>query len=47
LLLSKNVPITVIADRLGHSDKEITLNTYSHMLPGDENKAVDALENLE
>lgn len=46
LLLSKGVPITVIAKRLGHSDIEMTLNTYSHMLPGDEDKAIDVLETL-
>lgn len=46
LLLSKGVPITVIAKRLGHSDIEMTLNTYSHLLPGDEDKAINVLDNL-
>jgi len=46
LLLSKNVPITVISERLGHSDINMTLNTYSHMIPKDEDKAIYALETL-
>ena len=46
LLLSKNVPITVISQRLGHSDINMTLNTYSHMIPKDEDKAIDILNQL-
>ncbi len=47
LLLSKGIPVTVISKRLGHSDMTMTLNTYSHLIPEDENKAVDLLNNLE
>lgn len=46
LLISNGVPITVIAKRIGHSDIETTLNTYSHLLPGDEDKAIDVLNSL-
>ena len=46
LLLSKGVPITVISQRLGHSDINMTLNTYSHMMPNDEDKAVDMINGL-
>ncbi len=46
LLLSKNVPITVISKRLGHSDIDLTLNVYSHMIPKDEDKVVDILNEL-
>ena len=46
LLLSKNVPIIVISERLGHSDINMTLNTYSHMIPNDEDKAIDILNHL-
>ena len=46
LLLSMNVPITVISERLGHSDINMTLNTYSHMIPKDEDKAVDILNQI-
>lgn len=46
LLLSMNIPITVISERLGHSDINMTLNTYSHMIPKDEDKAVDILNKM-
>jgi len=46
LLLSTGVPITVISKRLGHSDITMTLNTYSHLIPEDEDKAVNIINNL-
>ncbi len=46
LLLSKGVPVTVISKRLGHSDITMTLNTYSHLIPEDENRAIDIINNL-
>lgn len=46
LLLSMNVPIIVISERLGHSDINMTLNTYSHMIPKDEDKAVNILNQI-
>lgn len=46
LLLSMNVPITVISERLGHSDINMTLNTYSHMIPKDEDKVVNILNQI-
>ena len=46
LLLSKNVPIIVISERLGHSDINMTLNTYSHMIPNDEDKAINILNQI-
>lgn len=46
LLLSKNVPITVISKRLGHSDIDLTLNIYSHMIPKDEDKAGNILNQI-
>jgi len=46
LLLSKGVPITVISKRLGHSDITMTLNTYSHLVPEDEDKAINIINNL-
>jgi integrase len=38
-LLSKGVPISVVSERLGHSDQNITLSIYSHALPADSNAA--------
>lgn len=46
LLISLKVPITVVSERLGHSDINMTLNTYSHMIPNDETKATDGINNL-
>lgn len=46
LLLSNGVPITVICERLGHADKSMTLNVYSHLIKNDENKAVEFINNL-
>nr|WP_307472204.1 site-specific integrase [Cytobacillus purgationiresistens] len=33
LLLSNDVHIKIISERLGHNDIKITLSTYSHLLP--------------
>jgi len=44
LLLLANVHPKVVSERLGHSKIEITLNTYSHLLPGMQTSAVAALE---
>lgn len=46
LLLSKNIPITAISSRLGHSDITLTLNTYSHLMPGDEKRVINTLNSL-
>ena len=46
LLLSYGVPITVISKRLGHSDINMTLNTYSHLIPKDEDKAIDIINKI-
>lgn len=46
LLLSKGVPITVISKRLGHSNISMTLNKYSHLIPEDEDKAINLLYDL-
>lgn len=42
-LLSKGVPITVISKRLGHTDISMTLNVYSHLIPEDEDKAINII----
>lgn len=46
LLLSKGVPITVIAQRLGHSDIATTLNIYSHLVYTDIDKAINILNKI-
>jgi integrase len=39
ILLSKGVPISVVSERLGHADQNITLLIYSHALPADSRAA--------
>ena len=46
LLLSKGIPISVISKRLGHDNINTTLRIYAHLLPEDEDKAIQILNNL-
>ncbi len=46
LLLSQGVPVTVISQRLGHSDITMTLNTYSHLIDADIDKAINIINCL-
>jgi integrase len=39
ILLSEGVPISVVSERLGHADHNITLSIYSHALPADSRAA--------
>jgi integrase len=43
LLLRGGEPVHVVAQRLGHSDVQITLNTYAHVLPDMQQGAADRL----
>jgi len=46
LLLSEGIPITAIAERLGHSDISLTFNTYSHIMPKDEKRVIKLLNSI-
>lgn len=46
LLISKGISIVTVSKRLGHTNIEETLNTYSHLMPNDEDKAIDVFNNL-
>lgn len=46
LLLSENVHPKVVAERLGHSRVDLTLNVYSHVLPGLQERAADVIDRL-
>ncbi|WP_010676331.1 site-specific integrase [Bacillus timonensis] len=46
LLLAKDVNVKVIAERLGHADTRMTLDTYSHLLPTMQETAVISLNNI-
>ncbi len=43
ILLTRTTPKT-IAERLGHSSAQITLDTYSHLLPGIREEAAKAFD---
>ena len=42
-LLAQNVPVTVVADILGHSTPQTTLNVYAHAFDEDRRKAMELL----
>ncbi|PGB20457.1 site-specific integrase [Bacillus toyonensis] len=46
LLIQQNVNVKLIAERLGHSDIETTLNTYSHVLPDMQKSVSDKLDKI-
>lgn len=46
LLLSKGVNVKAISERLGHSSIELTLNTYSHVLPTMQEQAATTMDGL-
>lgn len=46
LLLLQGINIKVIQERLGHSNITMTLDTYSHLMPGMQETAVKALEGI-
>jgi integrase len=46
LLLLANVHPKVVSERLGHSSIEMTLDTYSHLIPTMQRSATEALERL-
>lgn len=46
LLISKGVSIVAVSKRLGHSNIEQTLNTYSHMMPSDGDKIIEILDKI-
>ena len=45
-LLKANINPKIVAERLGHANITMTLNTYSHVLPSMQQTAVKALEDM-
>jgi integrase len=43
-LLTRGVPVHVVAARLGHSSPVVTLNTYAHVLPTSDEQAAKAIQ---
>jgi integrase len=46
LLLSRDVNIRVVSERLGHESIELTLKHYAHALPDMQQRAADAVDDL-
>lgn len=46
LLINKGANPTIVAQRLGHSDIAMTLNTYSHMFPNSQKEIINLLDNI-
>ena len=46
MLLSKDVNPKIVSERLGHSTINITLDTYSHVLPNMQKEAVKKLNQI-
>ena len=46
LLPSKNVPVNVVSEMLGHSSITITLNTYSHFVSSLHVQSADVMDSL-
>ena len=46
LLLANGVHPKAVSERLGHSSISLTLNTYSHILPGMQEQAANVLDSV-
>lgn len=46
LTLAEGVPVGVVSERLGHSTTRMTLDRYSHVLPGQQRQAAASLDLL-
>lgn len=46
LLISNNVPISAVTERLGHSNISTTLNVYTHFVKEDEKRVINTLNSL-
>ena len=46
LLMAQGVPIKVASEMMGHADIGITLRTHSHVLPGMQQQATEAMDRL-
>ena len=46
LLLTKGIHPKIVSEMLGHSSIAITLNTFSHVIPGMQEVAASAMEDV-
>ena len=45
-MLKGGVNVKAVSERLGHADVALTLNVYSHVLPGMQEKAARKIDDL-
>jgi integrase len=45
-LLNATIPLTVIAERLGHADASVTLRTYAHAMPSQQAEAAQVMDSV-
>jgi len=45
-LISAGIPITKVAERLGHKDVNTTLRVYAHAMPSDDDRVMDAMDGI-
>lgn len=45
-MLKQGVSIKVVQERLGHSDAAMTLNVYSHTIPGMQKEAAQKMDEI-
>ena len=46
ILIAQGVDVVTLSSRLGHSDKNITLNTYSHVIKSKEKQAAEKMDSF-
>lgn len=46
MLIASGMDLQTIADRVGHEDPSITLRIYSHMIPGQDEKAAEKMDEM-
>jgi integrase len=46
LLIEQGMDIKAIASRLGHEDRAVTLQTYGHLMPGQDERAAKVMDDL-
>jgi integrase len=43
-MLRQRIPLKTVQQRLGRANASVTLNTYAHMLPGDDEEAAELID---
>ncbi|MEX3745524.1 MULTISPECIES: tyrosine-type recombinase/integrase [Lysinibacillus] len=46
ILISEGVDIVKVAHRLGHANPKITLETYAHLIPNQDNEVADIFHSV-